>query len=69
VIFVEQPALRRVLLAVVVIGAVVWLSVGTFVGMLWATSHPERAPHGGLLLGLPGGLLFLQGLLLSVGAL
>jgi hypothetical protein len=37
--------------------------------MLWATSHPERAPHGGLMLGLPGGLLFLQGLLSSLGAL
>jgi hypothetical protein len=69
VIFVERPVLRRVLLALIVIAAVACLGVGTFVGMLWATSHPERAPHGGLLLGLPGGLLFLQGLLLGLGAL
>ena len=68
-IFAERPVLRRVFLALIVVAAVVCLGVGVFVGILWATSHPERAPHGGLLLGLPGGLLFLQGLLLSLGAL
>jgi ABC-type proline/glycine betaine transport system permease subunit len=46
VIFVERPVLWRVLLALIVVAAVVCLSVGTFVGMLWATSHPERAPDG-----------------------
>src|SRR5688572_14718233 len=61
--------LLRVLLALVVVAAVICLAVGGFVGVLWAVSHPERAPHGGLLLGLPGGFLFLQGVLLSLGGL
>jgi hypothetical protein len=59
----------RVLLAIIVIGAVGCLALGAFIGLIWAISHPERAPHGGLLLGLPGGFLFLEGLLLSLGGL
>jgi hypothetical protein len=63
------PSYRRVLLAIILLGAVACLALGTFIGLLWAISHPERAPHGGLLLGLPGGFLFLEGLLLGLGCL
>jgi|SRR5215208_6251641 len=63
------PMYVRVLLAIIMSGAVVCLAVGSFIGLIWALSHPERAPHGGLLLGLPGGFLFLEGLLLSLGGL
>ena len=63
------PPYLRVLLAIILLATVVCLGVGTFIGLLWATSHPERAPHGGLLLGLPGGFLFLEGLLLALGGL
>ena len=65
----RQPLRLRVLSAIILLLAVVCLAVGSFIGLLWATSHPERAPHGGLLLGLPAGFLFFEGVLLVMGGL
>jgi hypothetical protein len=61
-------AVKRVFWAAMVLVAVVCLILGAGVGILWAFSDPQNAPHGGLLLGLPGGVLFLQGVLAAIAA-
>ncbi len=46
--------------------AVLGLGIGGAVALLWATSDPAHGPHGGLLLGLPAGVLFLEGVLAGI---
>jgi hypothetical protein len=41
------------------------LALGGTIGLLWALSEPENAPHGGLYIGLPGGVLVLQSLAMA----
>jgi hypothetical protein len=62
-----QPQLG-VIPAAVLLLAGVCLVVGTAIGLLWAFSDPTRAPHGGLYIGLPGGLFFLEGVASGVAA-
>jgi hypothetical protein len=47
--------------AAVLLLAGVCLTIGSAIGLLWAFSEPNQAPHVGLYIGLPGGLLFLEG--------
>jgi hypothetical protein len=52
--------------AAVLLLSAVCLGLGTAIGLLWAFSEPGHAPHGGLYLGLPGGVLVLQGVAMAI---